>query len=370
MKKTIGIILNNPDLSLGELTYVRSAITLPFGGRYRLVDFALSNLVNSKIRKIGVFASNKYRSLIDHLGTGQEWSLSRKSQDLMILQGGIPSYLGRSHCAVNLEDFHDNMGFFTHSSSENVVICASNLVCNLDVSKILEYHESKDADVTLVTQKRLGHMESLPDDVGVEADESGRVLSLSMGNSKNLGRIYLSIMVIRTSLLMRAIQQAMTTHSYDLVDILARLTKSLQIYSYDYAGYIRRIYSLQSYYQASMDLLNPSVVQRLFMSERDIFTKIKDNPPTQYGPSAQVTNSFIASGCDIEGEVNSSILFRESDVGPGSVVKGCIIMESCQIGRDVILENVILDRSVTISDQVVLQGTPGNPVAVRKGTSI
>ena len=106
------------------------------------------------------------------------------------------------------------------------------------------------------------------------------------------------------------------------------------------------------------------------MSERDIFTKIKDNPPTQYGPSAQVTNSFIASGCDIEGEVNSSILFRESDVGQGSVVKGCIIMESCQIGRDVILENVILDRSVTISDQVVLQGTPGNPVAVRKGTSI
>lgn len=370
MKKTIGIIINNPDLDLGELTLVRGAITLPFGGRYRLVDFALSNLVNSHIRKIGVFASNKYRSLIDHLGTGQEWSLSRKSQDLNILQGGVPTYLGRSHCSVNLEDFHDNMGFFTHTASDNVVICASNLVCNLDISKILDEHEAKDADVTLLTQKKLGHIESLPDDLGVETDEYGRVVSLSAGNTKNLDQVYMSVLVIRTSLLLRAIQQAMTTHSYDLLDILSRLTKSLQIYHYPFAGYIRRIHSLQSYYAASMDLLNPSVAQRLFDTEREIFTKIKDNPPTMFEPAAQVSNSLVASGCRIEGTVESSILFRVSDVGVGSVVKGCIVMESCRIGRDVILENVILDRSVTISDQVVLQGSRHNPVVVRKGTSI
>lgn len=370
MKKAIGIILNNPDLSLGELTEIRGAITLPFGGRYRLVDFALSNLVNSRIRKIGVFASNKYRSLIDHLGTGQEWSLSRKSQDLNILQGGVPAHLGRSRCAINLEDFNDNLGYFSHSASENVVICNSNLVCNLDISKILEFHEEKDADVTMVTQKHLAHMESIEEDLGLDLDENGRIQAFSQGNAKHLGHTYLSIMVIRTSLLLRAIQQAMATHSYDLIDILGRLTKNLQIYGYEYTGYIRRIHSLQSYYQASMDLLNPSVVQRLFTNERNIFTKIKDNPPTQFGPGAQVINSLVASGCDIQGTVESSILFREIDVGAGSVVKGCIVMESCNIGRDVILENVILDRQVTISDQVVLQGTPGNPVVVRKDTHI
>lgn len=370
MNKTVGVILNNPDIDLGELTEVRGANTLPFGGRYRLVDFALSNFVNSGIRKIGVFASDKYRSLVDHLGTGQEWSLSRKSQDLITMQGSAANYLARQRCYINLMEFNENMGFITRTMPENVVIASSNLVANLDIEQLIEYHEKMNADVTLLTKKQLAHQTADAADLGVGADESGRVSVLSPGNAKGCDHVYLEIMVIRTSLLFRAIKQSTVINSYDLIDILSRMVRDLQIYSYEYTGYIRVIRSLKSYYQASMDLLNPSIAQRLFRTDRQISTKIKDNPPTAYGGAARVNHSLIASGCNIEGTVSGSVLFRMVDVGGGTIIRDSILMEACHIGRNVILEHVILDRGVTVSDEVVLQGTQENPVVIRKGDRI
>ena len=370
MKPTMGIILNNPSIDLGALTEIRSVITLPFASRYRLIDFALSNMVNSKIDKIGVFASNKYRSLIDHIGTGQEWSMARKSQDLIILQGGVPNYMGNRTTRINLADFYDNFGLFSRNTYSDLVISASNMVCNIDLAPVMRQHTETDADVTLVTKRIVSALDQSGDDVGIQGGEGNRVVGLSDNNNQGFDRVYLDMMIIRGSLLTRAIRDSLTTRSYDLIDVIARYIGELKVYFFDYPGYFRKINSIQSYYTASMDMLNPVITSRLFNPERWISTKVKDNPPTRYTKNAQVVNSLVASGCTVEGYLNSSVIFRHNSIGTGTTVNGSIIMEDCSIGRNVILENVILDRMVTISDDVVLQGTPENPVVLGKGVKI
>lgn len=370
MKPTLGIILNNPSIDLGALTDIRSVITLPFASRYRLVDFALSNMVNSKIDKIGVFASNKYRSLIDHIGTGQEWSMARKSQDLIVLQGGVPNYMGSRTTRINLADFYDNFGLFRGNTYSNLVISDSNMVCNIDLAPVMKQHIETDADVTLVTKRVVSGIDRTNDDVGVLAGEDNRVVGISNTNANAYDRVYLEMMIIRGSLMTRAIRDARTNRSYDLIDILIRNLNALKVCYYDYSGYYRKINSLQSYYTASMDMLNPVITDRLFNSERWISTKVKDNAPTRYTKKAQVVNSLVASGCVVEGNLNSSLIFRRNHIGENTTIKGSIIMENCNIGKNVILENVILDRNVTISDDVVLQGTPDNPVVLGKGVTI
>jgi glucose-1-phosphate adenylyltransferase len=189
MKSTMGIILNNPSIDLGALTEIRSVITLPFASRYRLVDFPLSNMVNSKIGRIGVFASNKYRSLVDHIGTGQEWSLARKSQDLIILQGGIPNYMGGRPNRINLADFYDNFGLFNRNDFSNLVISGSNMVCNIDLVPVLEQHEQTDADVTMVSKRVVSSLDRCANDVGIQAGDGTRVISLSDNNTQGYDRV-------------------------------------------------------------------------------------------------------------------------------------------------------------------------------------
>ncbi len=370
MKPTLGIILNNPNIKLGALTDVRSVITLPFATRYRLIDFPLSNMVNSHIEKIGVFASDKYRSLIDHIGTGQEWSMSRKRQDLVVLQGGIPNYMGNHACRINLADFHDNFGLFNRNSYANLIISGSNMVCNIDLIPVMQQHEESGADVTLITKRVVAPSDRAGSDVSIRTDGNGTVVAISDVGGSEYDRVYLDIMVIRGNLLIKAIQDSLITRSYDLIDILSRNLTSLRIGNYDYSGYYRRINSIESFYTANMDMLNPVIASRVFDPTRTIFTKSKDNPPTRYSASSHTSNALIASGCTISGSVRDSIIFRRVQINEGATIQGSIIMEQCTIGRNVILENVILDRMVTVSDNVVLQGTPENPVVLGKETHI
>ena len=259
---------------------------------------------------------------------------------------------------------------FSRNTYSDLVISASNMVCNIDLAPVMRQHTETDADVTLVTKRIVSALDQSGDDVGIQGGEGNRVVGLSDNNNQGFDRVYLDMMIIRGSLLTRAIRDSLTTRSYDLIDVIARYIGELKVYFFDYPGYFRKINSIQSYYTASMDMLNPVITSRLFNPERWISTKMKDNPPTRYTKNAQVVNSLVASGCTVEGYLNSSVIFRHNSIGTGTTVNGSIIMEDCSIGRNVILENVILDRMVTISDDVVLQGTPENPVVLGKGVKI
>jgi len=372
MNNVLGLIINSTETDLGDLTEVRPALTLPFGGRYRLIDFALSNLVNANIKKIGIFGSDKYRSLIDHVGTGQEWSLARKNQELLILQGGLPTYFNKKYVHVNLQDFIDNEGIFTrsHNNFSQIVICMSNSICNIDLSKALDQHIQRGAQVTLVTRKLLNTTEPSIMDVFVDADaNTSRITKLGLdgetGSEASMG-----FMIINTDLLLTCMKSAQTTHQYDLLRQLAMRTADVPMYAESYGGYFHRITNLDDYYQANMDLLNPAIVDRLLGGENWISTKNKDNPPTRYLKTGRAVHSLIASGCTIAGSVDSSVLFRQCNVGKGSTVQHSILLESCQVGEGVVLEYVICDRDVVIRDGVVLQGTPEKPVVLRKGMQI
>ncbi len=369
MNNVLGLIMNSSEANLRDLTEIRPALTLPFGGRYRLMDFALSNLVNAEIKKVGIFGSDKYRSLIDHVGTGQEWSLARKNQELLILQGGLPDYFNKRYVHVNLQDFIENSGIFTRSRQDYVVLCASNTICNIDLKKALDHHIERKADVTILTRKVLDSTRSSVMDIFVEADENERIKGLHLdsevGNEVSMGFI-----IVNNDLLQTCMKAAPTTHEYDLIRQLKALCPQIAMYTETFGGYFRRINTLDDYFKANMDLLNPAIVDRLLGGDNWISTKNKDNPPTRYLKSGRAIHSLIASGCKIAGSIDSSVLFRECTIGTGSTVQNSILLESCNVGEGVVLNYVIADRGVSISDGVVLQGTPENPVVLHKGTQI
>jgi len=373
MNDVLGLIMSSAEADLRDLTAVRPAMTLPFGGRYRLVDFALSNLVNAGIKKIGIFGTDKYRSLVDHVGTGQEWSLARKNQELLILQGGIPVCFNKQYCYINLQDIQENEGIFTRSQNNfsTVVISMFNTVCNIDIGKALERHEKNGAQVTFLTRKLLDSKEPSSTDILLDTDqETCRVRGISLDGKKPFNRASIGFLIINADLLFDAMKAAEPTHRYDLMAQLQAYCGDLRMYAEDYGGYFRRIGTIQDYYQANMDLLNPAIVDRLLGGEHWISTKHKDNPPTRYTKTGQAVHSLIASGCSIAGSVGSSVLFRQCTVGEGAVLQDSILLESCRIGRGTVLEYVICDRGVVIHDGVVLQGSAGNPVVIHKGAVI
>jgi len=370
LRKTIGLISTPSVGDMKGLTKHRSVDTLPFGARYRLIDFAMSNFVNSGLKKVGILASNKYRSLIDHVGTGQEWSLSRKSQELIILQGNGTSFRKNHVQHISMEDLHDNDTVFLRNSFDDAIISASNVVCNFKFDEALCEHRRKDADVTLICKKARHTNEASQNCLKVKTNESNEATEFSYGQSFDFECIYLEMLLIKYDVLLRLIEEAAERRVYDLIEMIISKHSVLNVQVFDFKGYYRRIDSIESYYQASMEILNPNVLSRLFLPDQIIYTKTKDNHPTQYGKNAQTRNSLIASGCEIEGKVDNCIIFRQNQIGKNTVVNHSIIMEGSTIGDNVMLEYVILDKAVTISNDVVLQGTREKPVVLYKNADI
>ena len=344
MKNVLGIIINNPSDQLGVLTDHRNPVTLPFFARYRMIDFALSNLVNSGVPKIGVVASDKYRSLLDHVGTGQEWGLSRKSQALVILQGArrIGSVNARD---INLMDFEKNDMVFERNLTDDIIITTPNIVCRANYSHAMELHRKSGADITLIATK------NKPDDLDhtclfMDVDENHDVLDITEGNPRHYEHQYAGTLIV----------------SRETMPPLLPLPPELG----SFGGYLRRIGTIHDYFDSSMELLDPEVSTQVFSGNELIYTKIKDNHPTLYKSSSCVKNSCIASGSTIEGTIQNAVLFRQVHQMKGSVITNSILMEGCRIGQNSVLDYVIADRNVIIGDNVVLKGTKSNPVVLKK----
>jgi len=364
MNNTIGIIINNPSKELGVLTEHRNPITLPFFARYRLIDFSLSDLVNSNVPKIGIIASDKYRSLLDHVGTGQEWGLSRKSQALVILQGSrkIGDVCARH---INLMDFEKNDMVFTRNYVDNVIISTPNIICRLDYEKVLDFHNSTNADVTLIGTP----IDDPLSDTGCMAlsvDEHGRVLDISTKNNINATHQYAAKLIIRKETLLRLMQLAPDLGEYELLTLIMANLSNLDVRCYSYTGYLRRILSIKDYFDANMELLDPNISGEIFGGNHIVYTKIKDNHPTLYKASSHVSHSCVASGSVLEGTIKNSILFRQIHQQEGSTITNSILMEGCHIGKGTVLDYVIADRNVIIGDNVVLKGTKTAPVVLKK----
>ncbi len=369
-KKVLGMIFANiHEGSLDSLTAMRTMGSVPFCSRYRLIDFPLSNMVESGVTKVGVITNANFQSLMDHVGTGKPWDLSRKNDGLFILP---PFNVGSAAMWGNrIDAVYGNMGFLEQSNQTYVVMSDCNNVLSLDYSALYDAHEQSGADITVV-----GVRAPMPDKIGsilcfdkVEAD--GRITEMSL-DRRDAGDTFhsVNIVIMKKYLLESLITAAHSKNEISFQrNVLMANVKSLRIHAYDATeSFVGTISSVQAYYDVSMRLLQKSSRDKLFC--HPIYTKERDDMPSLYGAESRLTNSLAADGCIIEGTVENSIIFKGVKVGKGAVVRDSILMQDTVVGENAKLTCVIADKKVNIKNGVELSGAPTYPVTLSKGTRI
>lgn len=372
MTHVSGIITSNYRAEfLYGMTQDRPMAAIPFGGRYRLLDFALSSMVNSGLRAVGIITPYLYRPILDHLGAGKDWYLDRKSEGLFILPGATHGIFSRNS-KFSLKDLRKNIEFLTRGSADYVIISGSSFIYNLDFKPVIRQHEEQEADITLVYKELSEELEEDDQAVILQTDLHNNVFGLETPPKQDHARVkyFADIFIIARKLLLDIIRGHEHIEDTDLLDVVAENLKTLKIKAYPLSGYFGRIYSLQSYYQRNMDMLKPAIRDELFMGTNRIHTKIKDNPPTKYSDQSAIKDSLVSSGCLIHGSITRSVIFREVQVEPGASVSNSIIMQRCVIGRGAVLENVILDKSVQVNSKSIIKGKENFPVLINKCTSV
>lgn len=365
----LGIIYSNGyDDCLKELTALRTMGSVPFCGRYRLIDFVLSNMVNCGITKVGIITKSNYNSLMDHIGNGRPWDLARKRDGLFLLppfySPDSGQYNGRIGSLIGIK------GFLESSKQEYIVLSDCNAICNMDYTKLLSFHEDKGADITVCYAP--GKIPVQKNLMAFDIDDNGHICDISLSPRSDEDINYsLNIFVLRKLLLERLLNEAQR-HNYASFerDILQNNTENLSIYGYKPDEFCRTIHSLQSYYQISMEMLEPRNQRELFCPGRPVYTKVRDDVSVIYGLDSSVKNSLIADGCVIEGTVENSILFKGAKIGRGAVVRNSIIMQEAFIGDGAVIDSIIMDKNVTIKPNKTLSGDANYPFYVGKGLVI
>ncbi len=359
--------------SISKLSYARPISSIPIAGRYRVIDFILSNMVNSRMTNVGIYAKEKYRSLTDHLGSGKDWDLSRNHGGLCILSPENTKYQnqyeGRNG---DIYTILANIDYIEKSEEEYILIAPSYMLCNIDFSEVIEHHKKSNNDITVVYKNIDNANKDFKGCLTLNLDNNNRVINIG----SNLGtfpraNIFMEMYIMRRTDFISCIYEMVNVGTYSYFqDYITQEVNNIQIGGYEFTGYLKCINSIQSYYEVSKDLLNPEIAKELLYSNNKIFTKEKNQAPTIYKDNANVKNSFIASGCVIDGVVENSIIFRKVHVGKDTVIKDSIIMQNCIIDSDVVLNNVILDKNVTISEGKELRGDENYPMVLEKNLSI
>ncbi|MBQ7278098.1 MAG: glucose-1-phosphate adenylyltransferase subunit GlgD [Clostridia bacterium] len=357
---------------LKDLTLSRSVAAVPFGGRYRAIDFILSDMVNAGITSVGLITEKNYSSLMDHLGAGKEWDLHRKRDGLFLL----PPFLTNENAGVfrgTVDAIRSVSDFIRRTPNEYVILAGSRAILNVDLVPMMEQHLSTGADITILYAEdgTLQPEEHSPD-LRLILDETGRVTEMELDayRPRSVNRSC-DVMIMTKALLEYLLEEAYTHGEYDFHrDVLLKKCQTLMIMGHKYEGFVARLESVEGYFANSMALLNPDVRKDLFDPRHPIYTKVKDEVAARYSVSAVVKNSLVADGCVIEGDVENSILFRGVTVKPGAHIINSIVMQGAEVGENVLLDHVILDKGVKILPGRTLQGYDSFPIVIRKNQTV
>lgn len=364
-QKVMGVVnLIHETDELDKLTQGRCTATVPFGSRYRLIDFTLSNMVNSGIHEVGIFAHTKYRSLMDHIGSGKSWDLQHRQSGLFVLPPITDDVQELSR--GDLFHFYQNRDFFLRSKSEYVLITRSHMVCNIDFRLVLNDHLKNNADITVVCYQSKKSL--LGKARKVRMDEHGRVTEIQDSYGRMLSDYSnMEMYLMKKELLMELVETSLAKGQDHLVRhaIFSKLAE-LNVYGYVHHGFLAVVNTINSYYGNSMQLLKPEVWRSLFSEPGPIYTKVKDGPPARYSSEAEVTRSLIANGCVIEGTVRNSILFRGVRVHKGAVVENSIIMQNGVVLPNSTVKCAIFDKDVIISENQEIKGVNSGPYLAGK----
>ncbi len=365
------IFPNSYDSLVSELVSQRLMASIPFASRYRIVDFLLSSMVNCGIDNISLMVRNNYYSLMDHLGSGREWDLTRKNRGLNIIppfaEKSIKVYNGRVEALASI------LTFLKSQKEKYVIMTDANMAVNFDFKSFINAHIESGADVTLaytkeVIPKALLDMQVSNTDMYYTIElEDNRVKEIYLSSKESgVQNLLMNICIIDRELLIQQISEAyINGHSYFERDILIPNLNKLNIQGYLYEGYVARITGTKSYFDENMKMLDEKNLDALF-SPSPIYTKIRDDNPTRYINGAKVKNTMAADGCIIEGEVENCILFRGVKVAKGAKIKNCVLMQDTVVEAGARLEYVISDKNVTVTVGQEVKGTDTFPVYVEK----
>lgn len=373
----MGIIFpNSYDALVPELVNERLMASIPFAGRYRMIDFILSSMVNAGIDNISVIVRENYLSLMDHLGSGREWDLTRKNGGLNIVppfaRKGAKAYNGRVGALANL------LVFLKEQKEKYVVLADSHIAVNFNFKDMIKQHIASGADITVAYEES-----EIPADL-VNTDDISKGLYYSLVldgtkvtemkiNSKKDGvqNLGMNIYVIERELLIDLVNNAFVHgKSFFERDIIIPNINTLNVQAYKCEDYTVRITGMKSYFEENMKLLNDENLDGLFVSDRPVYTKVRDDNPTRYIKGATVKNIMAADGCVIEGHVENCVLFKGVTIEKGAVVKNCVIMQDSVVKAGAQLEYIIADKDVTVSSNVEMKGSPSFPIYIAKGKTV
>ncbi len=373
MKNVMGVIYTGEkDSFLRELTLLRAIAAMPVAGRYRVIDFLVSGMVNSGIRNVGVIMQKNYHSLMDHLGSGKEWDLHGKNDGLYIL----PPFLTRENVGVyngSLDALHSNMGYLRRSRQEYVLLCNSLIVFNPNFNDMFASFMHSGSDVMIMYTKDPS-MQRPEYGTYFNLDDDGAIVDIEIDPTKpRYGNTCMDVFLMRKELLMDLVDRGAAHGYHDLTrDIFQRMIRDagMSVSGYEYKDICFRMDSVQSYFQFNLATLEPDVRHRLFPDDRPVYTKVRDELPARYLDDAKVINSMMADGCIINGTVEHSVLFRGVQIDKGACVKNCIIMQDSRVEEGAQLENCILDKQAVIKRDGRLIGPSAYPIVISKNMVI
>lgn len=363
------IFASENEAKLNELTIHRTTASLPFCGRYRFIDFTLSNLVNSNVTTIGIVTKSNYSSLMDHLRMGRDWDLNRKNSGIAVFPPYV-SNTSRTMYKGKVEALYGLLDYLSGNKEEYVILTNSNIAANIDYDEVFAQHLHTNADVTMLTYmaKPTNNTRII---VESNPDKTVKRMWIRQIKSEDVCQVGLNIYLLKKELLTQLIEEGFEQGSLDFErHILQPSLDKLKIVSYLHEGYAAIIDDIKSYYTESMNMLNPEIRNDLFYRTGKIYTKTKDSVPTIYRDKAVVKNSLIADGCDINGTVEDSILFRGVKVEEGAVVKNSIVMENGMIMRYAQLSYAITDKNVRVTENRHISGYDTYPVVIAKDKEV
>lgn len=355
---------------LDQLTRNRTVASLPFGGRYRQIDFVLSNMVNSNIHRIGVITKYNYQSLMDHLGSCQDWDLNRKRGGLTILPPFASSNTGGYRGKI--EELRAALPFLSRYDDEYVVLADTDTICNIKIDEVVENHIASGKDITIVVSKVQEDEDNISELV-LDAD-GDNVSSVYLNYAAKKGQ-YSSIgmYVISKELLIDKVTAYAARGFYHFErDYIQQSFNhgQINIGMYRFDGLIMKNRTIPEYFNNSLSMKDEKVRNEIFRPAAPIYTTVRDEVPTYYGENSEATDCLIADGCRIEGKVDNSVLFRKVVIEKNAVVRNSIIMAGCTIKEGAVVENAIIDKEATISSLRRIVGAPTSPMIVQKGEII
>lgn len=371
----LGIIsLNEKEDNIKSLTKNRMLASIPIAGRYRIIDFTLSNLVNADVRNVGIFTQSKSRSLIDHLGSGKPWDLDRKINGLFIFNFGE----GNSHLS-DIEMFKNNMEYLYRSKQNKVILSTSTMICNIDYNAAAKFHEESGKAITILYKKVNCNDMNFKNCNVLNITGDNQVVSVGKNitpnqylSGKNIAsdgteNISMETFIMDKETFISLLNNCIKTGYWSSInECIYKNIKDLDVNAYEFKGYLAYINSTQSYYKANMDILNLEVNKELFFNNGLIYTKIMDEAPTKYYDESKVNNSLIANGCIIKGNIKDSVVSRRVVIHEGAEIKNSIIMQGCEIKANAKLTNVIIDKNNVIDENVELKGDLDFPLVIEK----